>query len=202
MDVDKLAIDLLLKGMTQEQQTAALDSIKDSVAQAKAVQKQRIGENVQVVVQALKKLEADIRERYDEVGNKIEARVATIKDGKDGLNGSNGKDGKDGRPGRDGGMGPRGADGLRGLGALWPAEVLSNRRCLPRGRRCVSRWSFEIAMPMVGSRSFCPCLCFSSGAQPLISVQSRGKRRGRSCSRAFVRSSGYRLIERKCEQPQ
>ena len=114
MDVDKLAIDLLLKGMTQEQQTAALDSIKDSVAQAKAVQKQRIGENVQVVVQALKKLEADIRERYDEVGNKIEARVATIKDGKDGLNGSNGKDGKDGRPGRDGGMGPRGADGLNG----------------------------------------------------------------------------------------
>jgi hypothetical protein len=78
------------------------------------VQKQRIGENVQVVVQALKKMEADIRSRYDEVGNKIEKRVATIKDGQDGRNGVNGKDGKDGRPGRDGGTGPRGADGLNG----------------------------------------------------------------------------------------
>jgi len=114
MDVDKLAIDLLLKGMTQEQQTAALDSIKDSVAQAKAVQKQRIGENVQVVVQALKKLEADIRARYDETGKAIEKRVASIKDGKDGRNGVNGKDGKDGRAGQDGATGPRGADGLNG----------------------------------------------------------------------------------------
>jgi hypothetical protein len=114
MDADKLAIELLLKGMTQDQQTAALESIKESVAKAKAVQKQRIGENVQVVVQALKKLEADIRSRYDEVGNKIEKRVATIKDGQDGRNGVNGKDGKDGRPGRDGGTGPRGADGLNG----------------------------------------------------------------------------------------
>ena len=114
MDVDKLAIDLLLKGMTQEQQTAALESIKDSVAQAKSVQKQRIGENVQVVVQALKKLEADIRARYDETGKAIEKRVASIKDGQDGRNGTDGKAGKDGRPGRDGVTGPKGADGQNG----------------------------------------------------------------------------------------
>ena len=114
MDVDKLAIDLLLKGMTQEQQTAALESIKDSVTQAKAVQKQRIGENVQVVVQALKKLEADIRARYDETGKAIEKRVASIKDGQDGRNGTDGKAGKDGRPGRDGTVGPKGADGING----------------------------------------------------------------------------------------
>ena len=114
MDVESLAKQLILKGMTEEQQKAILDSIKTTMTQARTLQKQRVGENVQVVVQALKKLEADIRERYDEVGNKIEARVATIKDGKDGLNGSNGKDGKDGRPGRDGSTGPRGADGLNG----------------------------------------------------------------------------------------
>jgi hypothetical protein len=111
MDADKLAIDLLLKGMTQDQQTAALESIKESVAQAKAVQKQRIGENVQVVVQALKKIEADIRSRYDDVGDKIEKRVATIKDGRDGLNGKDGRDGKDGRNGE---QGPRGLNGLPG----------------------------------------------------------------------------------------
>jgi hypothetical protein len=115
MDADKLAIELLLKGMTQDQQTAALESIKESVAQAKAVQKQRIGENVQVVVQALKKLEADIREKYDGVTTVIEKRVATIKDGRDGANGKDGRDGKDGRNGKDGAPGPRGVDGARGM---------------------------------------------------------------------------------------
>ena len=114
MDVESLAKQLILKGMTEEQQKAILDSIKTTMTQARTLQKQRVGENVQVVVQALKKIEADIRSRYDEVGNKIEKRVATIKDGKDGLNGVNGKDGKDGRPGRDGGQGPRGIDGLNG----------------------------------------------------------------------------------------
>jgi len=114
MDVESLAKELILKGMTPEQQTAILESIKATMTQARALQKQRVGENVQVVVQALKKLEADIRERYDEVGNKIEKRVATIKDGQDGRNGTNGRDGKDGRPGRDGGQGPKGTDGLPG----------------------------------------------------------------------------------------
>jgi hypothetical protein len=118
MDVDKLAIDLLLKGMTKEQQNAALDSIKESVTQAKAIQKQRIGENVQVVVQALKKLESDIKARYDETGRAIEKRVASIKDGKDGQNGVNGKDGRDGRPGRDGAAGQKGNDGLPGRNGI------------------------------------------------------------------------------------
>jgi hypothetical protein len=114
MDVESLAKQLILQNMTPEQQTAILDSIRASVLQAKDVQKQRIGENVQVVVQALKKLEADIKARYDETGKAIEKRVATIKDGRDGRNGADGKAGKDGRPGRDGATGPRGADGLNG----------------------------------------------------------------------------------------
>lgn len=114
MDVESLAKQLILQNMTPEQQTAVLDSIRASVLQAKDVQKQRIGENVQVVVQALKKLEADIKARYDETGKAIEKRVASIKDGQDGRNGVDGKAGKDGRPGRDGATGPRGADGLNG----------------------------------------------------------------------------------------
>jgi len=114
MDVESLAKQLILQNMTPEQQTAILDSIRASVTQAKDVQKQRIGENVQVVVQALKKLEADIKARYDETGKAIEKRVATIKDGKDGRNGADGKAGRDGRSGSDGATGPRGADGLNG----------------------------------------------------------------------------------------
>jgi hypothetical protein len=114
MDVESLAKQLILQNMTPEQQTAVLDSIKASVMQAKEVQKQRVGENVQVVVQALKKLEADIKARYDETGKAIEKRVAGIKDGQDGRNGTDGKAGKDGRPGRDGAAGPKGADGIDG----------------------------------------------------------------------------------------
>jgi hypothetical protein len=118
MDVESLAKQLILKGMTEEQQMAVLESIKSTMLQARTVQKQRVGENVQVVVQALKKLEADIKARYDETGKAIEKRVASIKDGKDGQNGVNGKDGRDGRPGRDGSTGPKGNDGLPGRNGI------------------------------------------------------------------------------------
>ena len=114
MDVESLAKQLILKNMTPEQQKAVLESIRDSVKQSKEVQKQRIGQNVGVVIEALKKIEADIRARYDEVGNTIEQRVATIKDGRDGIDGRDGVNGREGRPGRDGAQGPAGAPGRDG----------------------------------------------------------------------------------------
>lgn len=114
MDVESLAKQLILKGMTEEQQQAVLQSIRNTMAQSRELQKQRVGEQARLVIEALKKIEADIRSRYDEVGNKIEERVASIKDGKDGKNGADGRPGKDGRPGRDGAVGPRGKEGLDG----------------------------------------------------------------------------------------
>ena len=118
MDVESLAKQLILKGMTEEQQSAVLESIKSTMLQARAVQKQRVGENVQVVVQALKKIEADLRGEYSDVADKLAKRIAAIKDGKDGQNGINGKDGRDGRPGRDGSTGPKGANGLDGRNGI------------------------------------------------------------------------------------
>jgi hypothetical protein len=114
MDIESLAKELILKNMNPEQQLAVLEGIKASVAQAKEVQKQRIGENVGLVVDALKKIESDIRSRYDEVGNAIEKRVATIKDGKDGKDGRDGSNGKDGRDGKQGVQGVKGEDGRDG----------------------------------------------------------------------------------------
>jgi len=114
MDVENLAKELILKNMTPEQQMAVLDSVRSSVAQAKEVQKRKIGENVDVVVQALKKIESDIRSRFDDVGNSIEKRVASIKDGRDGINGKDGRDGKDGRSGKDGAKGDKGDAGRDG----------------------------------------------------------------------------------------
>ena len=114
MDIESLAKELILKNMNPEQQLAVLEGIKTSVAQAKEVQKQRIGENVGLVVDALKKIESDIRSRYDEVGNAIEHRVNAIKDGRDGINGQDGKNGKDGLNGKQGLQGIKGKDGRDG----------------------------------------------------------------------------------------
>ena len=114
MDVESLAKESILKNMTSEQQMAVLDSVRESVAQAKEVQKRKIGENVDLVVQALKKIESDISTRFEAVGNSIEKRVLSIKDGRDGANGKDGRDGKDGKSGRDGLKGDRGLDGQAG----------------------------------------------------------------------------------------
>ena len=114
MDIESLAKELILKNMNSEQQLAVLEGIKASVAQAKEVQKQRIGENVGIVVDALKKIEKDIRFRYDEVGNAIEQRVSSIKDGKDGIDGKDGRNGRDGRDGKQGVQGVKGQDGRDG----------------------------------------------------------------------------------------
>ena len=115
MDVENLAKELILKNMTPEQQMAVLDSVRQSVLQAKEVQKKKIGENVDLVVQALKKIESDIRSRFDDVGNSIEKRVASIQDGRDGADGKDGRDGKDGKNGRDGAKGDRGERGQDGI---------------------------------------------------------------------------------------
>ncbi len=130
MDVEKLAKELILKNMTPEQQMAVLEGIKSTVAEAKEVQKRKIGENVDIVVQALKKIEADIRSRYDDVGNAIEKRVASIKDGRDGINGKDGRDGKDGKAGRDGAKGDKGdagRDGRDGVDGVDGVSVTSAR---------------------------------------------------------------------------
>ena len=130
MDVEKLAKELILKNMTSEQQMAVLEGIKSTVAEAKEVQKRKIGENVDIVVQALKKIEADIRSRYDDVGNAIEKRVASIKDGRDGKDGKDGRDGKDGKAGRDGAKGDKGdagRDGRDGVDGIDGVSVTSAR---------------------------------------------------------------------------
>ena len=103
-----------LDQMTDNEKLAVLESIQKSIAQSKEIQKKKIGENVDLVVQALKKIESDIRDRFDSVGNSIEKRVLSIKDGRDGSNGNDGRDGKDGKSGKDGLKGDRGVDGQAG----------------------------------------------------------------------------------------
>jgi hypothetical protein len=118
MDVESLAKQLILQNMTPEQQSAVLESVRASLLEARSNQKRRVSENVGMVVDALKKIEADIRAKYDDLGQKITDRVNSVRDGVDGIDGRDGKDGKDGRPGRDGAtgpMGPAGKDGVNGV---------------------------------------------------------------------------------------
>lgn len=118
MDVESLAKQLILQNMTPEQQTAVLESVRATLQEARGNQKRRVSENVGAVVDALKKIEADIRAKYDDLGNKITARVNSIRDGRDGTNGSDGRDGVDGRPGRDGAQGPAGPAGRDGVNGV------------------------------------------------------------------------------------
>lgn len=118
MDVESLAKQLILQNMTPEQQNAVLESVRATLLEARGKQKQRVSENVGMVVDALKKIEADIRAKYDDLGNKITTRVNSVRDGRDGTNGSDGRDGLDGRPGRDGAQGPAGPAGRDGVNGM------------------------------------------------------------------------------------
>jgi hypothetical protein len=129
MDAENILSELILKNMSPEQQQGIFESVKVSTEKAKAIQKQKIAENVDIVIQALKKIESDIRSRYDDLGNLIEKRVSTIQDGRDGINGTDGRDGRDGKagkdglPGRQGAIGPAGKDGLDGVDGISVANA-------------------------------------------------------------------------------
>jgi len=111
MDIDKLFESESLDGIADN----VFGVVNNSVSEVKEMQRKKVAENVQLVVNALKKIESDISSRYDSVGNALEKRIITIKDGRNGADGSDGRNGRDGKNGRDGATGPRGADGKNGL---------------------------------------------------------------------------------------
>lgn len=111
MDIDKLFESESLDGIADN----VFGVVNNSVSEVKEMQRKKVAENVQLVVNALKKIESDISSRYDSVGNALEKRIITIKDGRDGADGRDGRNGKDGKNGRDGAPGPRGADGKNGI---------------------------------------------------------------------------------------
>lgn len=110
-----MAIDKILgAGDLDSVADSVFSAVNNSVSEIKAMQKRKAAENVQIVVQALKKIEADLRGEYGDVADKLAERITSIKDGQDGRNGADGRNGKDGRPGRDGLQGAKGNDGLSG----------------------------------------------------------------------------------------
>ncbi len=111
IDPNNIVKSLALDSLTAKEQLEVLAGIEKTIKNSRVQRAEMVKSNVDVVINLLKKIEADIKSRYDAVGNKIEQRVASIKDGRDGRDG---KDGKDGKIGPQGPKGDRGIDGKDG----------------------------------------------------------------------------------------
>ena len=110
MAIDKIFNEANVDGIADN----IFNSVSNSVSEVKAMQQRKAAENVQLVVESLKKIDTDIRVKFDNVSNALEKRIITIQDGRDGINGSDGRDGKDGRNGKDGLNGKQGVPGVAG----------------------------------------------------------------------------------------
>tara|TARA_R110000868_G_scaffold225009_2_gene477197 strand:+ start:499 stop:1926 length:1428 start_codon:yes stop_codon:yes gene_type:complete len=111
IDPNNIVKSLQIDSLTADEQMQLLAGIEKSIKNSRVQRQEAVKTNVDVVMSLLKRIEQDIRSRYDEVGNKLETHFSSIADGK---NGKDGKDGKPGRDGRDGPMGARGQDGRDG----------------------------------------------------------------------------------------
>ena len=114
MAIDKIFNDGNVDGIADN----IFNAVNNSVSEVKQMQQRKAAENAQMVVQSLKKIDTDIRSKFDNVANVLEKRIITIKDGRDGINGKDGRDGKDGKSGKDGLRGDRGPAGVNGLNGV------------------------------------------------------------------------------------
>jgi hypothetical protein len=114
MAIDKIFNDGNVDGIADN----IFNAVNNSVSEVKQMQQRKAAENAQMVVQSLKKIDTDIRSKFDNVTDVLEKRIITIKDGRDGINGKDGRDGKDGKSGKDGLRGERGPAGVNGLNGV------------------------------------------------------------------------------------
>ena len=105
-----------IESLSDAEKMALVKSIQESVAANKAKQVSlEAGQYAKLVVDAVKKIKADLEERYAVISADINAKAASIKDGKDGLPGPKGEKGDAGLPGRNGLDGRNGKDGKDGV---------------------------------------------------------------------------------------
>ena len=105
-----------IESLSDAEKMALVKSIQESVAANKAKQVSlEAGQYAKLVVDAVKKIKADLEERYAVISADINAKAASIKDGKNGLPGPKGEKGDAGLPGRNGLDGRNGKDGKDGV---------------------------------------------------------------------------------------
>jgi hypothetical protein len=92
-----------------EEQQQALAQVEQTIIEAKQKRTEAVGKNADMVIQALKTIEAKLEAKLTELNN------TPAKQGIQGPTGKAGKDGKDGQAGRDGINGKDGTDGKDGV---------------------------------------------------------------------------------------
>ena len=98
-----------------EEQQAALAQVEKTIVEAKQRRDESVGQKADMVVQALKTIEAKLEAKLAELNNTPAmqgVQGATGKAGKDGLDGKDGRDGISGKDGKDGINGVDGKDGI------------------------------------------------------------------------------------------
>jgi hypothetical protein len=92
-----------------EEQQQALAQVEQTIIEAKQKRTEAVGKNADMVIQALKTIEAKLEAKLTELNN------TPAKQGVQGPTGKAGKDGKNGQDGRDGVSGKNGTDGKDGV---------------------------------------------------------------------------------------
>jgi hypothetical protein len=114
MELVDLERKLGIEGLSDADKLEIVSSIQKSVNERRVEQKkQDVAQHTKLVIQAIRKIEGDLQDRFDQMNGQIKDKVSSLKDGQPG------RDGKDGKPGRDGKdgvsiKGDRGADGKPG----------------------------------------------------------------------------------------
>ena len=98
-----------------EEQQQALAQVEKTIIEAKQKRTEAVGKNADMVIQALKTIEAKLEAKLNELNNtpaKQGIQGPAGQDGKDGKDGQNGRDGLNGKDGKDGKDGVDGGDGV------------------------------------------------------------------------------------------
>jgi hypothetical protein len=101
-----------------EEQQAALAQVEKTIVEAKQRRDESVGQKADMVVQALKTIEAKLEAKLAELNNTPAMQGVQGPTGKAGKDGVNGKDGLNGVSGKDGKDGVNGVDGKDGVSVV------------------------------------------------------------------------------------
>jgi len=101
-----------------EEQQQALAQVEQTIIEAKQKRTEAVGKNADMVIQALKTIEAKLEAKLTELNNTPAKQGVQGPTGKAGKDGKNGQDGRDGINGKDGTDGKDGVDGKDGISVV------------------------------------------------------------------------------------
>jgi hypothetical protein len=98
--------------ISYEEKLAALSQVEASLQELKAKKEERVKFNVQLIIDEIKKIRADVQTQIDYARSIVPERGPKGDPGERGLDGAAGRDGRDGKDGKNGKDGKDGQDGV------------------------------------------------------------------------------------------